>query len=166
MKRMRAALFVLMGLLVLLSGCGASVNTPTTPDTVPADTQPQEQISIVEVDQNVVFFSNQLEYGRLYSIRTDGTQLKLIADVYTYNVQQVEDSVYFMADGDVCAYHIPSGITSVLIRNAFDYTVDGDHLVYFRDSKEYFLTEVRHYDLQLPPKLISSISTSSPVRRS
>jgi len=100
------------------------------------------------VDESVFYFSNELEYGRLYSQRLDGTDLKLVQDEYCYGVWQDGNHVYYLNGEGLCIYQISAGKASVLIDDAFDYAVDGKNLVYYRDLEEAYQTEIRYRNLE------------------
>ena len=131
---------------LLYSGCGKQVQ-PATEPTEPMETEPT-QAQLMPVDESVFYFSNELEYCRLYSQRLDGTDLKLVQDTYCYHVRQEGDTVYYLDGEDLCAYHIPTGVNSVLVENAFDYAVENHHLVYYLDLEEAFKTEIRYRNLE------------------
>lgn len=148
MKRFLSVVVLVLILAVSLWGCSNSVSDPldqtdtpiTEPTTVPEYTFP--------VDEDVFYFSNENEYSRLYSQHYDGTGLKLVVDTYCYDVQQVDDCVYYMDGVNLCVYRISTGKTAVLVENAFDYAVEGKHLVYYLDMEEAYRTEVRYRDLE------------------
>ncbi len=146
---MRIRLFVLLIAAVLLfSGC-AKPEPEDTETTAAPETEP---VSVTEptnpVDESVLYFSNELEYGRLYSQRVDGSDLKLVADSYCYNVQQAGEAVYYQSGADLCIYHIPTGKASVLIEDVSTYTVDGEHLVYYLKLEEWYKSDVRYRNLK------------------
>lgn len=125
--------------LCLLGGCTpkdpASETTP--PETIPtsAPTEATEPPTM-PVDEDVVYFANQPEMNRLYSVRRDGTDLKLVLDRDCYNVRQHGDSVYFMSSLGLEAYHIPTGATSVVAVDPISYAFDGGHLFYAAVDQE------------------------------
>ena len=141
MKRMVALLLMVM----MLFGCAKQEHTVTEP-LKPDQPEPTEQL--ITVDESVFYFSNESEYGRLYSQRYDGTDLNLVVDTYAYNVRQVGASVYYLDGKDLCRYHIPTGEAEVFIESVIDYAVDGDHLVYYRDLEEWYKSDVRYRNLQ------------------
>lgn len=148
MKRLFLFLVAMSAMLALLTGCGAEKPESAVPSE-PATSEPtQEPDPTVPVDESVFYFSNEQEYGRLYSQRLDGTELKLIVDAYCYAVRQVGDSVYYLDDRDLWVYHIPTGKTSVLVENTFSYAVDGNDLVYYLDGEEIFQSEIRYRNLE------------------
>ena len=119
MKRLFLFLVAMSAMLALLTGCGAEKPESAVPSE-PATSEPtQEPDPTVPVDESVFYFSNEQEYGRLYSQRLDGTELKLIVDAYCYAVRQVGDSVYYLDDRDLWVYHIPTGKTSVLVEKRY-----------------------------------------------
>lgn len=140
-----------MVIAALLLGCAPVVETPPTVPTEAPDleqTDPvQTEIPEVIVDENVFYFSNDLEYSRLYSMGLDGTDLKLVLDMYCYDVRQVNDCVFFMVDTDLWVYEIRTGKADILIENVFSYKVDGQDLVYFQDAEEFYLSHMRHRNL-------------------
>ncbi len=133
----RSAIYLIVMLLcVCLLGCERDVPLPdpTLPSEAPAPTMP--------VEEDVFYFSNNLEYNRLYRQREDGTDLELILDAYCYDVQQQGDTVYYTVDSDLCAYHIPTGTHRILAEDVLDFCIDGEELLYFLDSDELFRVEL------------------------
>lgn len=147
-KRYLSLLMSVIMVLVLISGCSkpepmqteSSDQMQTEPTTLPEPTKP--------VDESVFYFSNEAEYGRLYSQRYDGTELKLVVDSYTYDVEQVGDSVYYLERNNLCVYHIPTDKAFVLVERVFDYSVGGNHLVYYQNTEEVFQRELRYRNLE------------------
>lgn len=141
MKRSIYFLLILL-LCVSLLGCGRDIPLldPTLPSEAPAPTMP--------VEEDVFYFSNDLEYSRLYRQREDGSDLELVLDAYCYGVQQQGDTVYYTVDSDLCAYHIPTGTHQTLVKNVIDYVIDGDGMVYILDSDEIFRVELWYRDLK------------------
>jgi len=144
-KRYRYLGLVVVLISMLYSGCGKQV-PPATEPTGSTETEPT-QAQLMPVDESVFYFSNELEYCRLYSQRLDGTDLKLVVDTYSYDVWREGDTVYYLNGEDLCIYHIPTRMNSVLIENAFDYAVEDNHLVYYLDLEEAFKTEIRYRNL-------------------
>ena len=120
---MKRYVVIVMLLCVCLLGCSRDVplSDPTLPSEAPPPTYP--------VDEDVFYFSNELEYSRLYRQREDGTGLELILDAYCYGVQQQGDTVYYTVDSSLCAYHIPTGTHQLLAKNVLDYYADGEDAV-------------------------------------
>ena len=146
LKRYLVLLLSAILMLALLSGCGKPEHMETEP--VDTDrTEPTEKTTY-PVDESVFYFSNELEYGRLYSQRVDGSDLKLVADSYCYNVQQAGDSVYYHDGQNLNVYHIPTGETSVLIEDVGTFVVDGDDLVYYLESDDWYTSDVRYRNLK------------------
>ena len=148
MKRLFLILTALIVMLGLLTGCSNEDPTPTIPSEPAQTGQISEPEPTVPVDEDVFYYSNDLEYGRLYAQRLDGTDPRLIADAYCYDVQQDGACVYFLDNRNLCVYHIPTGKISVLVENTFDYAVDGNDLVYYLDGEEYFQTEIHYRNLE------------------
>ena len=146
MKRFLVLWLPLVLVLMLFSGCGKQELTETELN-APTETEPTQPL-LTPVDESVFYFSNELEYGRLYSQRLDGTDLKLVADSYCYNVQQAGEAVYYQSGEDLCIYHIPTGKASVLIEDVSTYTVDGEHLVYYLKLEEWYKSDVRYRNLK------------------
>lgn len=142
-KRFMAFIFTAVVLLMLFSGCGKPENTETE-----LATQEVTEPTVFQVDEDVFYFSNEAEYGRLYSQRYDGSDLNLVVDAYTHDVHQVGESVFYLNREDLCVYHISSGETSVLIENVGIYAVDGEHLVYYLDLNEWYKSDVRYRNLK------------------
>ena len=140
MKRPIVYLLVML-LCVCLLGCESDVPIPdpTLPPEVPTPTYP--------VEEDVFYFSNDLEYSRLYRQREDGTGLELVVDAYCYNVQQQGDTVYYSVGSDLCAYHIPTGTKRTLVENVMEYTIDGNEMIYILDSDELFQVELWYRNL-------------------
>ena len=158
MKRLFLFLIAVIVMLGLLTGCSNERPVATEPSNPVQIGEPTEPDPTFPVDEEVFYFSNEQERCRLYSMRLDGSDLKLVVDAYCYDVRQVGNSVYYMSDGDLCVYHIPTGKASILIDDAFDYAVDGKHLVYYLDAAEIFQTEVRYRNLETgEDKLIEMI---------
>lgn len=147
-KRYLSLFMSVILVMVLISGC--SKVGPGQME--PSDQMQTEPTSASEqtyfVDESVFYFSNEVECSRLFSQRYDGTDLKLVVDSYTYHVEQEGDSVYYLDLDNLCVYHIPTGKTSILIEHAFDYAIEGKHLVYYLDMEEAFQTEVRYRNLE------------------
>ena len=135
--------FLFAFILIFAAGCSKKVpeaSQPTEPE-VPDPT-------LAEVDESVFYFTNTSEYGRLYSQRLDGSDLDLVVDTYCYDVMQVGESVYYLDGKNLCVYHIPTAEASVLIENVTIYTVDEEHLVYYRPLEEWSKSEVRYRNLK------------------
>lgn len=148
MKRFFSLLISLMILIGMFSGC-----TPTGPDlTEPTNSAPTEseqlQVPTEPVDESVFYFSNELERGRLYSLRLDGSDLHLVVDAYCYDVHQIGNSVYYMSDGNLWVYNISSDESVILVANVIGYAVEGKHLVYYLDAEEIFQTDVHYRNLE------------------
>ena len=142
------SLLISFGLLVgLLAGCSPAEPEPAAPTDAPTEPE-QLQVPTEPVDESVFYFANEQERCRLYSQRLDGSDLQLVVDAYCYDVQQVGNSVYYMSDGNLWVYDIPSCRASILVEDAIDYAVEGNHLVYYLDAEEIFQTDVRHRDLK------------------
>lgn len=144
----RYGLFFMVLIAALLTGCVTQI--PQGTDTnVPSQTEVmQTEEPTFPVDDSVFYFSNELEYNRLYSQNLDGTDLRLVLDEYCMDVRQVENNVYYRNGKDLCVYHVPTGNASVFIEDVFDYAVDGNDLVYYRDLAEPFRTEIRYRNLK------------------
>lgn len=138
-------LIVFLLVTVLLAGCAekpieTTAPTEPVPTTVPETTEPVEKAP-------VFYFSNALEMDRLYSMRTDGTDLTLVLDAQCWNVTHADDTVYFTSMDCLYAYRIPTGEQKLLAKGVMDYVLDGNDLVY---SAEYYgqpLMHLRHIDL-------------------
>lgn len=131
-KPMRKRIFIiLLAVMLVLCGCDREETAEPTQSSEPiAATEP----TLFPVEEDVFYFSNELEYNRLYSQRTDGNDLKLVSDEICYQVQQSGDTVYYLNDSNLCTYHIPTAQRRVYIEDVMDYQIDGDDLVYFRFS--------------------------------
>ena len=127
-------LLYLLAVLLLLSGCGRDETDAQTDP--PYQTAPPavEAIPFV-LDEDVFYFSNELEYGRLYSQRVDGTELTCVVNEACREVHQRGDTVYYIAGNDLCAYHIPTSESRVYLENVVSYLLDECYLVYFRFSE-------------------------------
>ena len=148
MKKVFSVCLLFFVIASLLWGCSKEVPEVTVPLQIP-ETQPTESIeSTFPADEDVFYFSNESEYSRLYSQRLDGSELRMVADTYCYDVQQVGDTVYYLDGQNLCSYHIPTEKTVVLVSGAYDYEVEGNHLVYYLDRDEAYQTEVRYRNLE------------------
>ena len=132
----------------LLSGCATHIPSETGSSQLSQTETQQAEDPTFPVDESVFYFSNELEYGRLYSQRLDGTDLQLVLDEYCMDVRQVGSSVYYLNGKDLCVYHIPTGKAFAFIEDVFDYVIDEKNLVYYRDLEEAFQTEVRYRNLE------------------
>lgn len=133
MKKMLTVLTAaLMLSAVLLAGCTRDEPVPSTPTTQSEATVPTEvmETPAIPTEKDILYFVNEMEYNRLYSIREDGTDLKLVLDKGCYSVRQVGDTVYYMTGSALESYHIPTGEISVVVEDILDYALDGDKLVY------------------------------------
>ena len=148
MKRFLSVLVLVLILAVSLWGCSNSISDPVEQTGAPAAEPTTVPEYTFPVDEDVFYFSNENEYSRLYRQHYDGTDLELVLDTYCYDVQQVDDCVYYMDGANLCVYRIPTGETAVLVEAAFDYAVEGKHLVYYLDMEEAYRTEVRYRDLE------------------
>lgn len=142
-------IFILIGAL-MLSGCDTQVFSPETDpaDPTPGISTEPAPTETVPVDEENFYFVNELEYNRLYSMRQDGSDLKLVVDKYCYDARQAGNRVLFMSDGDLWVYDIPSGTYEIYIPGVLSYTLDGNDLVYFLDSDEVFAYEMRYRNLE------------------
>jgi len=104
--------------------------------------------------QDVFYFVNELEYNRLYSMRQDGSDLKLAVDQYCYDAKRVENQVFFLSDGDLWVYDISSGTHQVYIPGVLSYALDGKDLVYFRELDAAFDYEMRYRNLETGEDLV------------
>lgn len=138
MKRSIHFLLILL-LCVYLLGCERDMPLPD-PSEAPTPTMP--------VEEDVFYFSNDLEYSRLYRQREDGSGLELVVDDYCFYVQQHGDTVYYAVNNDLFAYHIPTGTHRSLMENALDYIIDGEEVVYVLDSDELFQMELWYRNLK------------------
>ncbi|MBQ9149051.1 MAG: substrate-binding domain-containing protein [Oscillospiraceae bacterium] len=126
---MKKLISLTLVLLLLLTACVFT-------DTIPQDQLPSKdptnptQPPHVPVDEDLIYFANNLEYNRLYSIRRDGTDPQLVLDEWCYGVRQQGDTLYFQDRTDLCSYHIPTGERSVIVPDIVDFSIEGDHLVY------------------------------------
>lgn len=165
---MKRLLLILFAMLLMVSCSSPQVSAPdssseasgsgsTDSDSLNSESSdsesedvPEETIDPVlqEVDEDVFYFVNELEYSRLYSQRIDGSDLKLVVDAYCYDVQQEGDTVYYLVGGDLCTYHIPTGQQQVLLENVMSYEVDGIHLAYTLDGAEDYAVDLRYHNLE------------------
>ena len=158
MKRLSALLLVLI-LLLCASGCTKS-ESPVTEPPAPIQTDPPRETE-PPVDESVFYFSNELEYYRLYSQRLDGTELKLVKDVHCYNVTRVGRTVFYLDVDGLWEYDIPGDVSRLLIEGVYDYKVDGTDLVYYLDTQDGSQQEIRHLDLRTgEDNLIAQISVN------
>lgn len=121
-------------LIAAMAGCGGEKPAETT---VPTETTVPIETT-VPVEEDVVYFSNELEMNRLYRVRTDGTDLRLVADVSCSKVMQQGDTVYYMDSAGLQAYHIPTGKTSLLVAGLLDYEIEGDYVACSMPSQPYY----------------------------
>jgi len=148
-------IFILIGAL-MLSGCGTQDPSPETDPENPTpgiSTEPAPT-EAVPVDEDVFYFVNELEYNRLYSMRQDGSDLKLAVDQYCYDAKRVENQVFFLSDGDFWVYDISSGTYQVYIPGVLSYALDGNDLVYFRELDAAFDYEMRYRNLKTGEDLV------------
>lgn len=145
MKRI-AAFFSLILLIACFCGCTKEEPAPdaTVPQQPSAPTDPAPSTTpTMPVEDDVFYFANELEYDRLYSMREDGTNLKLVLDTFCYDVQQHGDTVYFSGNGTLHTYHIPTGTHTVLLNGVWGYKIDGSYLVYGMNSDRFYYTHLR-----------------------
>ena len=140
---------LLIGAL-MLSGCGVPDAPPESDPANPTPGVSTESVpsETVPVDEDVFYFVNELEYNRLYSMRQDGSDLKLVVDRYCNDAQRADNQVFFLSDGDLWVYEISSGTHQVYITGVLDYRIDGSDLVYFRDLDAAFDYEMRYRNLE------------------
>lgn len=134
MRRLQVFVGVLL-LCGLLFGCGKPDVPPATePPTTepPAATQPEMHETVPVSGKNTVYFSNALEYERLYGLDPDTGELFLILDEACYHVTQQGDLVYFIVDGTLYAWNTVSGQRKTLQEDVESYAVEGDALLYSR----------------------------------
>ncbi len=130
---------------LLLGGCFAD----EVPETASVPTVITTQVpETFPVEEDVVYFCNELEYYRLYSIRLDGTDLKLVSDERCYDVTQQEDTVYYLTDRGLAGYHIPTGQRQDWIDGVLEYEVSGSDLVYALRNEEYFCQDIYWQDIR------------------
>ncbi len=139
MKKIRLLSLALVALLAATSaGCGTPASSPSTTPAQSATaqqttTQPQATPDPTPhpVEADVFYYSNALEFDRLYSQKMDGTGLTRVLDEAVSSVIQQDERVYFMDSHQaLCYYEIPSGQRVELIPQVQSFAVDGDHLVY------------------------------------
>lgn len=145
MKKMIRLLAAALLLIALLAGCTPKDPAPATAPTEPS-TAPTEPPTM-PVEEDVRYFVNQMEYNRLYSVREDGTDLKLVLDKYCYSARQSGDSVYYMVGSTLERYHIPTGTCTLLANEVLDFDVSGSHLVYAVSTENYGEVDLLHRDL-------------------
>lgn len=146
MKKYIFAMLVLMLTLVLLCGC-----QPGDPETLPTEQGPTapstEPSATYPVEEDVFYFSNALEYDRLYSQRLDGSDLKLVVDEKCSSVFRNGDTVYFMVGDTLKAYRIPTAESTVLVENVLGYSAEGEKIAYLMRTDDYFIYELHFRDL-------------------
>ena len=131
MKRM----FAMIMLCLLLAGCGA----PEIPETTapPAQTVQPTAAPTEPVEDDAFFFSNNLEFQRLYCQTPDGDAPRLVLDEYCTDVSRWENTVYFMQGRTLCSWDIAAGQKQCLAENVSSYTIGGDCLLYSQFEENY-----------------------------
>ena len=131
MKRM----FAMIMLCLLLAGCGA----PEIPETTapPAQTVQPTAAPTEPVEDDAFFFSNNLEFNRLYCQTPDGDAPRLVLDAYCTDVSRWENTVYFMQGRTLCSWDIAAGQKQCLAENVSSYTIGGDCLLYAQFEENY-----------------------------
>lgn len=145
-------LIVILLVTVLLAGCAEAPVETTAPissvqTTVPSDPSPTTVPTEPVEKAPMFYFSNALEMDRLYSVRTDGTDLTLVLDTQCYDVTQAGDNVYFMTADGLCVYNILTEEQMLLAKDVLQYTIDGNDLVYSSENYGRPTMSFRHIDL-------------------
>ena len=145
-------LIVVLLVSVLLAGCAEAPVETTAPissvqPTVPSDPSPTTVPTEPVEKAPMFYFSNALEMDRLYSVRTDGTDLTLILDTQCYDVTQAGDSIYFITADGLCVYNILTEEQMLLAKDVLQYTIDGNDLVYSAEKYGHPAMLIRHIDL-------------------
>lgn len=147
MKKYKLLTLLVLAAL-LLAGCTGDGPVPSEPSGISTEpTMPPTEGETIPVEADVIYYSNQREYSRLYSQRTDGSDLTLVLDTYCYSVYQEGDTVYFLDRDGLRSYHIPTGTEKALVDGVLEYDVEGEDLVYSVSGGETFVTELHHLDL-------------------
>jgi len=141
----RHFLLLILSLLLFLVGCFSDELPETEPLPSVTATQPPETFPVRE---DIFYFSNELEYNRLYSISQDGTDLRLILDESCYSVFRHADTVYFLTDWGLEGYHIPTAQRQSLTADVQKYQISGTDLIYTVPGTDYFTQDFHWLDLK------------------
>lgn len=129
-------IITVIGILLLLGAFLLTGCTRDEPEKQPDETKVTEAPTM-PVEEDVHYFVNEMEYFRLYSVREDGTDLKLVVDKRCYSPWQRGDTVYYMTDSRLESYHIPTGTCTTLKEDVLFYNIVDDYLVYTVQAESY-----------------------------
>ena len=104
---------------LLLVGCTQGNDVETEPAATEAP-----------VPEDVFFFSNALEFYRLYSQTPGGEEPKLILDEECAAVCRRGDTVYFIQNQNLYGYDVPRGKKQLIHAQVSTYSLAGDCLMY------------------------------------
>ena len=126
-------IFLLCLVCLMLFGCTQGEIIPTEPPASaapPAPTQPP-------LSEDAFFFSNSLEFYRLYCQTPDGDAPRLILDEECFSVCRRGDTVYFIQNQNLYRYDVARGQKQLIQTQVSTYSLAGDCLMYSSFEEEY-----------------------------
>jgi len=161
MKKLCALILVSILTLGLFTGCapeqaatttGKSSGTTATQATtqaatVPTTTEPTETVP-PEPEAPRFYYSNTLEYDRLYSQCLDGTGNRLELDERCFDVQRWGDTIYFTDWTDIISYNTVTGERKVVVGGSGSFQVRNGRMAYTRHYGDYYTMDLFLMDLE------------------